>query len=184
MKLLVISDIHGSLYYAKKILEIVEKEKPDKIALLGDLYYHGPRNNLTDEYNPMEVSKILNSLKDRLIVTKGNCDAEVDEMISEFPLKECIELNVNGYNVFLSHGHKYNIDNMPPLGIKIDIMMYGHFHIGFIKEKDGIIFANPGSISLPKENSKHSYLIFDENRLVLKDIEGNVIEEKTLNKKI
>ena len=174
MKLLVISDIHGSLYYTKKILEIIERERPDKIALLGDLYYHGPRNELTDEYNPMEVSKILNSLKDKLIVTKGNCDAEVDEMISEFPLKEYIELNVNGYNLFLSHGHKYNID----------IMMYGHFYVGFIKEKDRIIFANPGSISLPKENSKHSYLIFDGNKLTLKDVNGIVIEEKNLNKDV
>ena len=182
MKLLVISDIHGSYYYAKKILEIVKRENPDKIVLLGDLYYHGPRNDLTQEYNPMEVSKILNSLKDKLIVTKGNCDAEVDEMISEFPFKEYVEMNVNGYNLFLSHGHKYNIDNLPPLGVNIDIMMYGHFHVGFIKEKDGIVFANPGSISLPKENSKHSYLIFDENKLTLKDIDGTVIEEYNLKK--
>ena len=184
MQLLVISDIHGSYYYAKKILEIERKEKPDKIILLGDLYYHGPRNKLTDEYNPMEVAKILNSLKDKLEVVKGNCDAEVDEMISEFPFNEHLEMKVNGYNLFLSHGHKYNIDNLPPLGLKIDIMMYGHFHIGFIKEKNGIVFANPGSISLPKENSKHSYLIFDDNKLILKDVDGNIIEEKTLDKKI
>lgn len=180
MRLLVISDIHGSYYYAKKILEIEKREKPDKIILLGDLYYHGPRNDLTQEYNPMEVSKILNSLKDKLLVVKGNCDAEVDEMISEFPFEEYIEMNVNGYNIFLSHGHKYNIDNLPPLGIKIDIMMYGHFHVGFIKEKDGIVFANPGSISLPKENSKHSYLIFDDTKLTLKDLDGNVLEEYNL----
>ena len=180
MRLLVISDIHGPYYYAKKILEIEKREKPDKIILLGDLYYHGPRNDLTQEYNPMEVSKILNSLKDKLLVVKGNCDAEVDEMISEFPFEEYIEMNVNGYNIFLSHGHKYNIDNLPPLGIKIDIMMYGHFHVGFIKEKDGIVFANPGSISLPKENSKHSYLIFDDTKLTLKDLDGNVLEEYNL----
>ena len=180
MKLLIISDIHGSLYYAKKILEIVEKEKPDKIALLGDLYYHGPRNNLTEEYNPMEVSKILNSLKDKLIVTKGNCDAEVDETISEFPLKEYVELNVNGYNVFLSHGHKYNIDNLPPIGIKIDIMIYGHFHIGFIKEKDGVICVSSGSIALPKDNTKNSYLIIENEKLLLKDVEGNLIDSLTL----
>ncbi len=177
MKLLVISDIHGSYYYAKKILEIEKRENPDKIVLLGDLYYHGPRNDLTQEYNPMEVSKILNSLKDKLIVTKGNCDAEVDEMISEFPFKEYIEMNVNGYNLFLSHGHKYNIDSLPPLGVNIDIMMYGHFHIGFIKEKGGIVFANPGSISLPKENSKHSYLIFDNDELILKDVDGSVLKK-------
>jgi len=184
MKLLVISDIHGSCYYAKKLLEIVEIENPDKIVLLGDLYYHGPRNDLTQEYNPMEVSKILNSLRNKLLVVKGNCDAEVDEMISEFPFKENIEINVNGYDLFLTHGHKYNIENLPPLGVKIDIMMYGHFHVGFIKEKDGIVFANPGSISLPKENSKHSYLIFNDNKLILKDVDGNMIQEKALDKKI
>ncbi len=184
MKLLVVSDIHGSWYYAKKILEIIGREKPEKIALLGDLYYHGPRNDLTQEYNPMEVSKILNSLKDKLLVVKGNCDAEVDEMISEFPFKENIEINVNRYDLFLTHGHKYNIDNLPPLGVKIDIMMYGHFHIGFIKEKDGIVFANPGSISLPKENSKHSYLILDNNKLTLKDVDGNIIQEKVLDDKM
>ena len=121
MKLLVISNIHGSYYYAKKILEIEKRENPDKIVLLGDLYYHGPRNDLTERYNPMEVSKILNSLKDKLIVTKGSCDAEVDEMISEFPFKEYVEMKVNGYNLFLSHGHKYNIDSLPPLGVNIDI---------------------------------------------------------------
>ena len=180
MKLLIVSDIHGSSYYAKKIEEINKKEKPDKIVLLGDLYYHGPRNDLTQEYNPMEVSKILNSLKEKLLVVKGNCDAEVDEMISKFPFQENIEMEVNGYNVFFTHGHKYNMDNMPPIGIKIDIMMYGHFHTGFITEEYGIIFANPGSISLPKANTKHSYLIFDENKLILKDVAGNLIEEKEL----
>ena len=180
MKLLIISDIHGSLYYAKKILEIENREKPDKIILLGDLYYHGPRNELTQEYNPIEVSKILNSLKDKLLVVKGNCDTEVDETISEFPFNENIEINANGYNLFLTHGHKYNIENLPPIGVKIDIMLYGHFHTGFIKEKDGIIFANPGSISLPKGNSKHSYLIFDDNKLILKEIDGSIIEENKL----
>ena len=175
MKLLVISDIHGSLYYAKKILEIIEREKPDKIALLGDLYYHGPRNNLTDEYNPMEVSKILNSLKDKLIVTKGNCDAEVDEMISEFKFEDYIELNINGVDFFFSHGHKYNMDNLPPVG---KVVVYGHFHTGFIQEQYGIIFANPGSISLPKNNTKHSYMIIDDQELILKDVEGNIIDRK------
>ena len=148
MKVLVISDIHGSSYYAKKIKEINKKEEPDKIIVLGDLYYHGPRNELTQEYKPMEVAKILNSLKEKLIVIKGNCDSEVDQTISEFDFKENVEININGYNVFLTHGHKYNMDRLPPLGIKMDIMMYGHFHEGFIIEENGIIFANPGSISL------------------------------------
>ena len=158
MKYLVISDIHGSGYYANKINEIYEKEKPDKIILLGDLYYHGPRNRLTDGYNPMEVAKILNKYKDIILCTRGNCDAEVDEMISEFKFEESIQLNIEGKRFFFTHGHKYNIDNIPK---NIDILVYGHFHTGYIKEKDGILCINAGSISLPKNNTPNSYLIID-----------------------
>ncbi len=113
MKILVISDIHGSSYYAKKIKEIYEKEKVDKLILLGDLYYHGPRNPLSNEYNPQEVAQILNNLKDNVRCTKGNCDAEVDEMISEFPFEKNIEMDINGYKFFFTHGHKYNMDKLP-----------------------------------------------------------------------
>ncbi len=175
MKYLVISDIHGSSYYAKKIKEIYNKENPDKIILLGDLYYHGPRNSLTDEYNPMEVAKTLNEYKDIILCTKGNCDAEVDEMISEFKFEDYIELNINGVDFFFSHGHKYNMDNLPPVG---KVVVYGHFHTGFIEEQYGIIFANPGSISLPKNNTKHSYMIIDDQELILKDVEGNIIDRQ------
>lgn len=175
MKLLVVSDIHGSAYYAEKIPEIFEREKADKIIVLGDLYYHGPRNPLTKDYSPMKVAEILNSLKDRLEVIKGNCDAEVDEMISEFKFKEHLLLDVNNMKVYFTHGHKNNMDNLPDE--QIDMMVYGHFHTGFIVKKDGIIFANPGSISLPKDNTKNSYLILDKESIVLKDIDGNVIDK-------
>ena len=175
MKLLVVSDIHGSAYYAEKIPEIFEREKADKIIVLGDLYYHGPRNPLTKDYSPMKVAEILNSLKDRLEVIKGNCDAEVDEMISEFKFKEHLLLDVNNLKVYFTHGHKNNMDNLPDE--QIDMMVYGHFHTGFIVKKDGIIFANPGSISLPKDNTKNSYLILDKESIVLKYIDGNVIDE-------
>ena len=175
MKLLVVSDIHGSAYYAEKIPEIFEREKADKIIVLGDLYYHGPRNPLTKDYSPMKVAEILNSLKDRLEVIKGNCDAEVDEMISEFKFEEHLLLDVNNLKVYFTHGHKNNMDNLPDE--QIDMMVYGHFHTGFIVKKDGIIFANPGSISLPKDNTKNSYLILDKESIVLKDIDGNVIDE-------
>ena len=175
MKLLVVSDIHGSAYYAEKIPEIFEREKADKIIVLGDLYYHGPRNPLTKDYSPMKVAEILNSLKDRLEVIKGNCDAEVDEMISEFKFKEHLLLEVNNMKIYFTHGHKNNMDNLPDE--QIDMMVYGHFHTGFIVKKDGIIFANPGSISLPKDNTKNSYLILDKESIVLKDIDGNVIDE-------
>ena len=159
MKALVISDIHGSGYYADKIKEIVERENPEKIILLGDLYYHGPRNDLSQEYNPMKVAETLNSMKDKLLVVRGNCDAEVDEMISEF---------------------KYNIENIPY--DDFDIMIYGHIHQGFIEEKEGLIFANPGSISLPKCNTAHSYIILDENKIILKDVDGKVIQEYEYSK--
>lgn len=182
MKLLIISDIHGSQYYAKKILEIKEREKPEKIVLLGDLYYHGPRNQLTQSYNPMEVAKILNSLKDELLVVKGNCDAEVDEMVSEFKLEENIEMEVDGKKIFFTHGHKFNMDKLPPLGIDVDVMIYGHFHTGFITEEYGIVFANPGSISLPKANTEHSYLTLENNELILKNVDGNVIEKYEISK--
>lgn len=105
MKYLVASDIHGSYYYTKKLEQIIIKENPSKIILLGDLYYHGPRNSLTDEYNPMKVLKILNKYKDNIICTRGNCDAEVDEMISEFKFEEYIQININGLDFFFSHGH-------------------------------------------------------------------------------
>lgn len=177
MKYLVVSDIHGSYYYAKKLEQIIMKENPSKIILLGDLYYHGPRNSLTDEYNPMEVSKILNKYKDNIICTRGNCDAEVDEMISEFKFEEYIQININGLDFFFSHGHIYNIDKIPPIG---DIIVYGHFHTGYIREKDGLVFVNPGSISLPKNNTAHSYLIIDDNKLILKDIDGKVIQKKNI----
>ena len=175
MKLLILSDIHGSSYYAKKIVEIEKQEKPDKIILLGDLYYHGPRNPLTDGYDPMKVTKLLNSLKDKLEVVKGNCDAEVDQMVSEFAIQENILEKINGKNMFFTHGHKYNIDNLP--NEDFDIMFYGHFHTCFIKKYDNQLFVNPGSISLPKDNTPHSYAMIEEKDIVIKDVDGNVIEE-------
>lgn len=179
MKLLIVSDIHGSGHYARKIKEIYEREMPDKLVLLGDLYYHGPKNDLTLEYAPMEVSDVLNSLKDNIIAVRGNCDAQVDEMISDFRIQEEVEMNINNKKVLFTHGHIHNIDSIPDK--TIEIMFYGHFHTGFIKKENGIIFANPGSISLPKDNTEHSYLIFDENELILKDLDGNIIESYHTN---
>lgn len=178
MRILIISDIHGSSYYAEKIKEIEERERPDQIILLGDLYYHGPRNDLTQEYNPMKVAGVLNDFTEKLRTVRGNCDAEVDEMISDFKFEQDIRMIVNGKKVFFTHGHYYNMENLPE--DKIDIMFYGHYHTGFIKEENGIIFANPGSISLPKNNTEHSYIIFDEDKITLKNVSGAVIKEKIL----
>ena len=175
MKVLVISDIHGSSYYAEKIKEIVARENPDKIILLGDLYSHGPRNDLTQEYAPMKVAEILNSLKDKLLVVKGNCDAEVDEMISDFKFEDHLLLDINGKKIYFTHGHRYNIEVIPYEDF--EVLIYGHIHQGFIQEKEGYLFANPGSISLPKCGTEHSYLILEKDKFILKNVDGEVLQE-------
>lgn len=175
MKYLVFSDIHGSEFYAKRIEELVNKENPDKIILLGDLYYHGPRNSLPIGHNPMEVCRIFNNMKDKILCVRGNCDAEVDEMISEFELMTNLELKIGSKNFFFTHGHKINIDNRP--NVKFDVLVYGHFHTGFIKECGGKIFVNAGSISLPKNNTPNSFLVITDDEIVLKDIDENVIDK-------
>lgn len=174
MKIFVVSDIHGSLYYAKKIQELVAKEKTDRVILLGDLYYHGPRNPLTKDYNPMEVCNILNEMKEKITCIRGNCDAEVDEMISNFKFHDNIRENINGKRFFFTHGHKYNMDNLPD---DIDVIVYGHFHTGFITKKGDILCVNDGSISLPKNNTKNSYVIITDEEIILKDIEMNIIDK-------
>ena len=179
MKLLIISDIHGSSYYAKMIPEIFKLEKSDEMIILGDLYYHGPRNPLPKDYSPIDVCNILNSLKEKLKVVRGNCDALVDETISDFNFHDHLLLNINNKRIYFTHGDKYNQDVLPDE--KFDIMFYGHFHTGFIRKKDNLIFANPGSLSLPKNKTRHSYIIMDSEKITLKDISGSIIEETYLN---
>ena len=176
MKILVASDLHGSLDWSNKMLEQVNQKKPDLIVLLGDLYYHGPRNPLPDGYNPKVLSEILNQFKDKLLVLKGNCDAEVDEMISEFKFHSSLSMNVSGKTVYFSHGHNFNIDNLPEGDF--DIMFYGHFHTHFIKEKQGKLFVNPGSVSLPKGGTTNSYAVLTDNNVSIFDFDGNVIDSK------
>ena len=126
----------------------------------------------------MEVAKILNNLKEKIFCVKGNCDAEVDEMISEFKFNDHILMEINGKKYYFTHGHKYNIEKIPY--DDFDIMIYGHIHQGFIEEKEGFVFANPGSISLPKCNTHHSYIILDEDGICLKDVDDEVLERLEL----
>ena len=172
MKYLIASDIHGSLFYAKKLKTQIEREKPNKIVLLGDLYYHGPRNPLTKEYSPKEVANLFNSMHKKIICTRGNCDAEVDQMISKFKISSHKKIKFANKTIMFTHGHKFNIDN-PPQGI--DILFYGHFHTGFIKENNGQIYVNVGSIALPKNETNHSYAILDNSGIYLKTIDGEII---------
>ena len=144
MKLVIASDIHGSLYYTKKLIDRFLTEKGDKLVLLGDYYYHGPRNPLTEDYNPAEVASLLNEHKDKIIAIKGNCDSEVDEMISGFTMHEHINIDYEGKVITLAHGHHNDINNLPIYCG--DIFLYGHFHVPFIEERDGVVVASPGSV--------------------------------------
>lgn len=178
MKFLIASDVHGSAYFTEKVLECVKREKADKLILLGDIFNHGPRNPLPKDYAPLKVADMLNSIKKDLIVIKGNCDSEVDTMISEFDFIPHMLLCENGKTIFLTHGHVYNKDTMPKT--EFNAVIYGHFHTGFIKEQGGTYIANPGSVSLPKDNTPSSYIVLESGELTLKDIDGAIITKQTL----
>lgn len=175
MKLLFVSDVHGSLYYAQKIIEVFKKEKCDLIVSLGDLLYHGPRNPLPRDYNPKEVAKLFNEYKEYFVCVRGNCDSEVDQMMLEFPiLAEYSNLLVDGHRFFLTHGHHYDADRMPPLK-KGDILAYGHYHIPLAYNKEGIYIINPSSVTLPKAGV-NSYGVYENHRFEIKDFDGQVVE--------
>ena len=174
MRYLIASDIHGSAYYTEKLLERKKAEKADKLVLLGDIYNHGPRNPFPERFNEMAVAEMLNASKDELIVIKGNCDSQVDTLISEFDFLDSAVLESAGKTVFLTHGHIFNKDNPPKT--KFAAVIYGHFHTGFIIKKDGTAFINAGSVSLPKDETANSYLILDDGVVTLKDIDGKELD--------
>lgn len=177
MKLFFISDIHGSLHYLKLAVKCFEKEQASHIIMLGDALYHGPRNPLPEGYNPKGTAQLLNEYASVIIAVKGNCDCEVDQMLIEYPmLNEQAFVLYNGRRIFLSHGHNYNPDNMPILN-KGDAFAFGHIHIPVAENKNGIYILNPGSVSLPKEGTPNSYAILDDERFIIKDLEGNIIKE-------
>lgn len=181
MKLLFVSDIHGSAYYAKKAIKISEKENSDFIILLGDELYHGARNPLPEGYNPKEVAELLNAYAHKIIAVRGNCDSEVDQMVLEFPImSDYSTVLYNKRRLFLTHGHIFNIDNIPKLNDG-DVLIYGHTHVPVAVKKDNIFVINPGSISLPKENSLNSYGVLEEDVFKIKDLGGNVIKEICFN---
>lgn len=175
MKYLIASDIHGSAYYTQKLISAFESEGAEKLVLLGDIYNHGPRNPLPEEYAPLKVAELLNGIKDKLIVIKGNCDSQVDTLISEFDFVDNSVLVSGNKTVFCTHGHIYNQNSMPKT--KFDVVIYGHFHTGFIKEENGVIIVNAGSVSLPKDNTKNSYVLINDGCIFLKDLDGNIIDK-------
>lgn len=173
MKLMIASDIHGSLKYLNQLLDCYNAEKPDKLVLLGDILYHGPRNDLPDEYNPKEVINKLNAIKENLLCVRGNCDTEVDQMVLEFPiLADYAILYYEKTMIFVTHGHNFNKTN-PPMMKKGDILLHGHTHVPVCEtfgENDNI-YINPGSVSIPKENSPHGYMIFEDGEFIWKDMD-------------
>lgn len=172
------TDIHGSAYYCNKIKEIFEKEEAEKLVLLGDILYHGPRNPLPKEYNPQEAFEILNSLKDKIICVRGNCDSEVDQMVLEFPIMaDYTTINTDNLNMFITHGHLYNKDNIPPINDN-DILIHGHTHIHTIEKMRIGTYINPGSISMPKENQENSYMIYDNRKFTIKNLEGKELKSQ------
>ncbi len=161
-KLLVVSDIHGAMAGAELVLDALRTHNPDLILCLGDILYHGPRNDLPATYAPKQVIPIMNGLKDRIIAVRGNCEAEVDQMVLEFPVMGDYNiLPFQGRKIFMSHGHVYGPAKLPVLN-EGDIFLSGHTHIPTAHKKDGIYLLNPGSVSLPKENHPPTYGLFDE----------------------
>lgn len=170
MKILVASDVHGSRKFMEELAARFDAEGAEKLVLLGDIYNHGPRNPLPEGYDPMGVAKILNGLVSRLLVIKGNCDSDVDTLISDFEFVSEAVLFLEGKQIFLQHGDRYSIDSLPKnCG---DAFLYGHYHTGFIERKGGVLVANCGSVSLPKGGTPRSYLLLDGGEVILKELSG------------
>lgn len=232
MKYLIASDIHGSAFWCRKLLTRYEAEQADGLWLLGDLLYHGPRNDLPEEYSPKKVIAMLNPLKDKMVCVRGNCDAEVDQMVLEFPIMNDIKrLKIPGFlpeqaqcaaqpdgygekpaghgakpvgygakpekaavgqiRILLTHGHHVNKDSfwLPETearfgSIACDFLIYGHFHVPLKTCVQGVWCLNPGSVSIPKEDSVHSYMIFEDGKFFWKDMDGNVYDSLALGEDV
>ncbi len=173
MKWLIASDLHGSAYYTKLLLELFRREDADRLLLLGDLLYHGPRNDLPRDYAPKEVIPLLGSLKDRILCVRGNCDTEVDQMVLPFPiLADYAVRPVGSRLMYCTHGHRYHRSQLPPM-MPGDILLYGHTHVPLC-EQGNVICLNPGSASIPKEGSWHGYMTLEDKHFCWKDFDGTV----------
>lgn len=180
MKYMFASDIHGSAYYCRKLLEKYRESGADRLILLGDLLYHGPRNDLPKEYAPKEVIAMLNEYKNEIYTVRGNCEAEVDQMVLEFPvLADYAVLVLNGLTFFATHGHVYNQDHLPPLKAG-DILIHGHTHLLKAERFGDYVILNPGSTSIPKGGNPATYALLEDRVFTIYDFEGNVIKEITL----
>ncbi len=174
MKWMIASDLHGSAYYCKKLWERFAAEKADKLLFLGDLLYHGPRNDLPRDYAPKQVIEMFNLHKNDVLCVRGNCEAEVDQMVLSFPvLADYAWLNIGTLNIFATHGHLFDENKLLKSG---EILLHGHTHIPRKESVNGVVYLNPGSLSIPKEDSKHSYMILENGTFYWKDIDGNLYD--------
>lgn len=172
MKILIASDIHGSAYYCRMLIDAAQKEKADRLLLLGDILYHGPRNDLPREYAPKSVISMLNPLKNKIFCVRGNCDTEVDQMVLQFPvLADYAVIPVGERVIYATHGHIYNETKLPPL-CKDDILLNGHTHVPKCTEHSEYIYMNCGSVSIPKEDSPHSYMTYENGVFLWKNLEN------------
>jgi len=178
MKLMFFSDLHGSSYYLDKVLEQYNIVKPDKLIDMGDILYHGPRNDLPKDYNPKYVYNKINEYKDNIIGIKGNCDAEVDEFVLDFKLNDSLMVEVDGLKMFLIHGQYVNENN--PVDFKTDVVILGHFHIPYDKVVNNTHYINPGSISMPKENTNHSFMVYENRSFTWYNEDGVIFKTITL----
>lgn len=169
MKLLIATDIHGSSYWAQRVADKFRETQADTLILLGDVYNHGPRNPFPRDYAPMKTAEILNSIADKIVAVKGNCDSEVDQMISKFPFAESCIVPVGGKRIFCTHGHVYNKDNLPAL-CEGDALICGHFHINEYVVSRGVHCVKLSSASLPKDCA--AFCIVDDSGLCVSDFDG------------
>lgn len=187
MKYLIASDIHGSAKYCRMLLERCEAWKPDRIILLGDILYHGPRNDLPEEYAPKEVAKMLNTQKQKILAVRGNCDAEVDQLMLSFPMMaDYAVLGAGTHLVYLTHGHIFNKETAESGKLPFsagDILLHGHTHVPAWEEfGNGNFYLNPGSAALPKNGTQHAYMTLEDNTFRWFDIDGGVFRELSLSK--
>lgn len=180
MKWLIASDIHGSAYWCRRLLEKYAQEKADRLILLGDVLYHGPRNDLPDEYAPKKVIEMLNGMSDSILCVRGNCDTEVDQMVLKFPvLADYALLELGERMIYMTHGHVYNENNLPPLR-EGDILLHGHTHVSKCVDHGNYVYMNPGSVSIPKENTPHGYMTLENGTFLWKSLDGEKIRAYTL----
>ena len=171
MKWMIASDIHGSAFYCRQMLDRYKQENANRLILLGDLLYHGPRNDLPEDYNPKAVIELLNARANDLLCVRGNCEAEVDQMVLSFPvMAEYALLPVGKRLIYMTHGHHANEGNPPPLKAG-DILLHGHTHVPACEDHETFIYINPGSVSIPKDDTPHSYMTYDGELFLWKRLE-------------